>query len=115
MIAPILEGWSANRKLSLRRTAAFPTRSRIQIVGVISRSIKGDVKNIFLPPLEAGIFSATSSPSHHWRRSCGVLPLGLGWCCSISAAASSFMATTPSGFWKSAKPCGCMVSTMVLS
>ena len=38
------------------------------------RSIKGDVKNIFLPTPEARIYFATSSPSYHGRRSSGVLP-----------------------------------------
>jgi len=57
-------------------------------------SIKGDVKNIFLPSPDAEVYFATSSPSHHGRRSSGVLHLG----CSIAAAASSLVATTPISF-----------------
>jgi len=52
------------------------------------------VKNIFLPPPDAQVYFATSSPSHHGRRSSGVLPLG----CSLAAAAFSLVATTPISF-----------------
>ncbi|MGA8441201.1 MAG: hypothetical protein WB714_23460 [Candidatus Sulfotelmatobacter sp.] len=38
-------------------------------------SIKGNVKNIFLPPRDAQVYFATSSPSHQRRRSSGVLPV----------------------------------------
>jgi hypothetical protein len=38
------------------------------------RSIKGDVKNIFLPPPDAQVYFATSSPSHQRRRWSGVVP-----------------------------------------
>jgi|SRR5271169_164572 len=64
------------------------------VVSVMAWSIKGDVNNIFLPPPAARVWFATSSPSHHRRRSCGVVPLGY----SISAAASSLVATTPISF-----------------
>src|SRR2546427_144363 len=58
-------------------------------------SIKGDVKNIFLPPPEARVWFATSSPlSPYRRRSSGVVPLGY----SISAGSSSLVATTPISF-----------------
>ena len=40
---------------------------------------------------------------------------GMVWRCSISAAASSLVATTSIGFLKLSKPCGCTVSTMGLS
>ena len=43
-------------------------------MSVMACSIKGDVKNIFLPPPDAQVYFATSSPSHHRRRSCGVVP-----------------------------------------
>jgi hypothetical protein len=56
--------------------------------------IKGDVKNIFLPPPDAQVYFATSSPSHQRRRWSGVVP----WGCSISAAASFLVATTPISF-----------------
>jgi hypothetical protein len=36
-------------------------------------SIKGDVKNIFLPPPDAQVYFATSSPSHHRRRSAEIV------------------------------------------
>src|SRR5438552_10754247 len=50
-------------------------------------------------------------------------PKTLVWCCapglglgdSISAAASSLVATTPISFETKIKPCGCTVSTMGLS
>src|SRR5450755_4507416 len=64
------------------------------VLSVMAWSIKGDVKNIFLPPPEARVWFATSSPSPDRRRSCGVVPLGD----SISAAASSLVATTPIRF-----------------
>src|ERR1017187_8102047 len=43
-------------------------------MSVMAWSIKGDVKNIFLPPPEARVWFATSSPSEHRRRSCGFVP-----------------------------------------
>ena len=74
-------------------------------------SIRGDVKNIFLLPPEARVWFATSSPCHHRRRWCGVVPLGD----SISAAASSVSSDDANQFRNGIKPCGCTVSTMGLS
>jgi hypothetical protein len=37
-------------------------------------SIKGDVKNIFLPPPDVQFYFGTSSPSHQRRRLSGVVP-----------------------------------------
>ena len=73
-------------------------------------------RKIFLPRPEQENISLASSPPHHRRRRSGVVPLGLGcFCCSISADASSSVATTPIGFgnWQALRLYG--VSTMVLS
>src|ERR1700693_3834448 len=72
-------------------------------------------RKIHLPRPERAGISATSSPSHHRRRLSGVVPLGLGLGCSISAAASSVSSDDADQFLKLSKPCGCTVSTMGLS
>jgi hypothetical protein len=59
--------------------------------------------------------SATSSPCQLWKTLIWCRAPGLVLRCSISAAASSLVATTPIGFLKRSKPCGCTVSTMGLS
>src|SRR6266550_9604987 len=51
------------------------------VLSDIACSIRGDVKNIFLPTPEARIFSAASSPCHHRRRWSGVGPWG--WFCVV--------------------------------
>jgi hypothetical protein len=75
-------------KILHKRSERGPRSASMRIVlsGVNAWSIKGDVKNIFLPPPDAQVYFATSSPSHHGRRWSGVLLLG----CSIAVAASSF-------------------------
>jgi hypothetical protein len=72
-------------------------------------------RKILSPRLEGGKISAASSPSHHRRRSSGVVPLGLGLGCSISAVASSYSSDDADQFLELSKPCGCTVSTMDLS
>jgi hypothetical protein len=69
--APIVTGWSdpvPGRVYLPLWTSTFSRRT------VMACSIKGDVKNIFLPPPEARVEFATSSPSEHRRRSCGFVP-----------------------------------------
>src|SRR6202011_6036638 len=51
------------------------------------------------------------APSHHRRRSSGVVPLGY----SISAGSSSISSDDADQFRRLIKPCGCTVSTMDLS
>src|SRR5712691_10231687 len=81
-------------KSLIRQLAKNPHYAQNPSMSAMAWSIKGDVKNIFLPPPDAQVYFATSSPSHHGRRSSGVLPLG----CSIAVAASSLVATTPISF-----------------
>src|SRR6266404_7630736 len=87
------------------------------ILRVIACSIRGDVKNILLPPPEARLWFAASSPLSD-RSDARVLCLALWFrvlLCSISTAACSLVATTPNRFLKLASTRGCTVSTMVLS
>ncbi len=80
-------------------------------------SIREDVKNILLPPPEARLWFAASSPLSD-RNYARVLCLALWFrvlLCSISTAACSLVATTPNRFLKLASTRGCTVSTMVLS
>ena len=66
---------------------------------VIACSIRRDVKNILLPPPEARLWFAASSPLSD-RSDARVLCLALWFrvlLCSISAAACSLVATTPIG------------------
>src|SRR6478736_6451932 len=71
-------------------------------------------RNIFLPAPEARICSATSSPSHHGRRSSGVEPLG--WVCVVPYQQLHLPGCDDAErFLKLGKRCGCTVSTMVLS
>src|SRR6266576_3190484 len=70
------------------------------MVSVNACSIRGDVKNILLPPPEARVWFAASSPLSD-RSDARVLCLALWFgvlLCSISAAACSLVATTPIGF-----------------
>jgi len=67
-------------------------------------SIKGDVKNIFLPPPEARVEFATSSPSEHRRRSCGFVP----WVIP-SQQLHLVSSDDANQFRNCIKPCGCTV------
>src|SRR6266851_3302523 len=71
-----------------------------RVLSAIACSIRGDVKNILLPPPEARLWFAASSPLSD-RSDARVLCLALWFrvlLCSISAAACSLVATTPIGF-----------------
>jgi hypothetical protein len=57
-------------------------------------SIKGNVKDIFLPPPDAQVYFATSSPSHQRRRSSGFVP----WVAPSQQMHLLLVATTPIGF-----------------
>jgi hypothetical protein len=60
----------------------------------MSGSIKGDVKNIFLPPPDAQVYFAASSPSHQRRRWSGVVP----WVAPSQQRHLYLVATTPISF-----------------
>ena len=61
------------RRQSLAVIAAI-VAAALLASGMAWWSIKGNVKNIFLPPPDAQVYFATSSPSHQRRRSSGVVP-----------------------------------------
>jgi hypothetical protein len=84
-------------------------------MSVIACSIRGDVKNIFLPPPEARIWFAASSPCQLCETlGSGAVPRGPGCLvCSISAVPS--WSRRRHSVSETCKPCGCTVSTMVLS
>jgi hypothetical protein len=63
----------------------------------MASSIKGDVKNIFLPPPEARYSSRR--PAHSPLEDASLVSCpGVDFGCSISAVASSLVATTPISF-----------------
>jgi len=70
------------------------TRIELRSKGVNRLVYKRGCQEHFSPFAGNAGVVATSSPSHHGRRSSGVLHLG----CSIAVAASSLVATTPISF-----------------
>ena len=69
-LSQLLGTWESNRPKAVR---VWPPCWR-GVLSVMAWSIKGNVKNIFLPPPDAQVYFATFSPSHQRRRSSDVLP-----------------------------------------
>ena len=85
-------------------------------MSAIACSIRGDVKNILLPPPEARLWFAASSPlsDRSDAQSC-VLPCGLGFALLHLSSCMFISSDNADRFLKLASTRGCTGSTMVLS
>src|SRR5207245_1461144 len=103
-----MTGWNMHPWPGPVRAACVAYHARI--VSVIAWSIKGDVKNIFLPPPGAAVLICDIQPLSPRRRS-GVVALND----CISADWHLLQQRRRRSVSKQIKPCGCTVATMDLS